>query len=63
MAPRMRPILLRYDQGRRRVRHQDGVAVGPGILDENVPRSRRCRETGNRPEIARTPGKGPKWIP
>jgi hypothetical protein len=64
VGSRIRPVLLRYDQGCRRVRRRDvGVVVGPAILYENVPSRRFCRETGNPSEVARPPDEGPKWTP
>ena len=60
----MRPVLPRYDQGRRRVCRRDvGVVAGPAISDGIAPRSRRCRETGNGPDVDRLPGENPNWNP
>jgi hypothetical protein len=61
LAPRMRPVLLRYDQGRRRVFRRDvGVVYGPATSEAIAPKSRRCRGTDNHPEVDRPRDEGPK---
>jgi hypothetical protein len=59
-ASRSHPVQSRV---RRVYRRDVGVEAGAAISPGNAPRYRRRRETGNRPEVDRTPGLGPKWTP
>jgi len=53
----MRPVLLRYDQGQRRVRRQEaGLVANLAILGTTVPRRWRCRKKGQKPEGHQAPG-------